>query len=171
MLNDLPPKMFSLIESAHGPSETQPYRRALADNETIRSDFIGASTHQCQQWALEKQKPDRTAEKNLIAIADERSSCDDTLLMQYYAQYSGPFGERDELIPSETDKWYDFRVHYNEADAILVALKFGAPDINYPQFFGRKEELTDENGIFNTVKAMEPIGGIEAFQRETRRYK
>lgn len=148
---------YWVVESSNGPSKDQHCRRTIADNATIQSDFIGASTQDCQKWALEKQSQDKAVEQDIFVIADERSTRDDTIMVTYYARTAWDFGG-PERVPKESNKWYDFRVPYTEAETVKVAMHYVNPDVCYPIFFGRKEEMTDEHGVFNATKAFELAG-------------
>ncbi|KAI0411824.1 hypothetical protein F5X98DRAFT_380356 [Xylaria grammica] len=57
------------------------------------------------------------------------------------------------IFPKDAGKWYDFRINYRDADVLTSSLSFGAFDVVYPVYFGRKEELTDKRGIFDVSKA------------------
>jgi hypothetical protein len=134
----------------------------LKDDETFETDFIGASAQDCQQWALEKQVQANFIDYDLIAIADARSAGDDTLLLQYYSrELEEPlefweFG----VLPREHTTWYDFRIDYRgAASAVLHLTNYGPMDTIYPTYFGRKEELTDERGVFNVAKALRFVRG------------
>lgn len=141
-----------MVESSEGPSKDNHCRRTIADNETIQSDFIGASAQDCQKWTLEKQFQDLAVEQDIFVIANERSTRDDTVLVQVYPRTAWDFGG-PERVPKESNKRYDFRVHHTEARTVNVAMHYVNPDICYPVFFGRKEEMTDEHGIFDAAKA------------------
>ena len=159
-LNNTDCGMFYLVESYKGPSDGQKFKQVLADDETFETDFIGASAQDCRKWAVEKQYQNKMIEKDIIAIADEQSTRDDTLSIQFYSRGPGIELEGHGILPQAQKKWYDFRVIYKEADTVYIALLFGAPDIVYPVYFERKDELTDERGIFNIARARELcIGG------------
>lgn len=141
----------------------------MTDDDIVQSDFIGASVADCQQWALEKQTQTNTAEFNMIVIADERSSQDDTLLVQYYATFSEWGLPEGEPLPPKINTWYSYRVHYPLARQVMVSLNYLEPDVGFPQYFARKEELTGANGVFDVIKAVENIGGrkqAEEWSRE-----
>ena len=146
--------MFYLVESRTGPRDGQRFRRELNDDETFETDFIGASPHDCQQWALKRQSQDNQVEKGFIAIADARSASDGTILMQKYNR-GEPIHEfgRYGILPPEGDTWYDFRIDHKRADEIWSALSHGAFNCVYPVYFGLKEELTDKNGVFDVARA------------------
>lgn len=136
----------------------------LKHDETFETDFIGASEQDCQKWALEKQFQVNFIEQEIIAIADARSARDDTLLMQFYARELGhPEGPLEfpefGVLPREHNTWYDFRIDYKGAAWVHAHLNFGPIDTVYPTYFGRKEELTDERGVFNVAKAKRLVRG------------
>jgi hypothetical protein len=157
--------MFYLVESHVCPSNYEGFKLELKDDETFETDFIGASEQDCQKWALEKQFQVNFIEQDIIAIVDARSARDDTLLIQYYARELDPldppepaleFGEFG-VLPRNT--WYDFRIDYKGADWVHIHLMYGPIDSVYPTYFGRKEELTDERGVFNVAKAEHLVRG------------
>jgi hypothetical protein len=152
---------FYLVESHVCPSSGDGFKSELKENDSFQTEFVGASIQQCQEWALEKQSQVNFIEQSVIAIADARSTRDDTLSMQYYSPEIEPppledgefeFGEFG-ILPRERNMWYDWRVDYKHASAVLADLEYGPIDSVYPTYFGRKEELTDEHGIFNMIKA------------------
>ena len=147
--------MFRLVGSSKSPSDDQEFKQALADNENFATDFIGASEQECRQWALENQFQSNQIDRDFFAIADKQSTSDDTLSLQYYNRGSGFEFGRFGILPQKQNEWYNFRVTYSGALEVYNALLFTEPDVSYPSYFGRKEELTDENGIFNVAKAKE----------------
>jgi hypothetical protein len=151
-------KLFYLIESKTYPNKREVFRKELKDDETFESEFIGASEEECQKWALEKQFQVKFLDQDIIAIADARSAKDDTLLIQYYARDMDPpepylefpgFG----VLPKKRNIWYDYRIDYKDAAQVHASLQHVSPDCSYPTYFGRKEQLTDEHGVFNVAKA------------------
>lgn len=153
--SDAGSRTFYLVESYNGPSDGQEFRQELADNESFQTDFIGASEQDCRKWALEKQSQNGMIEQDIVAIADKRSASDDTLSMQFYIREPGHEFPKHGILPREQNKWHDFRVIYTQADRIYTALMFVAFDVVYPVYFGRKDELTNEHGIFDVDKAQE----------------
>ena len=151
--------MYYLVESYHGPSDGQEFKQVLAENESFQTDFIGASEQDCRKWALEMQSQNNMVEQDIIAIADKRSASDDTLSIQLYARPPGHEYPGLGIFPKEQDKWYDFRVIYTQADTVYTELRFLESEIAFPVYFGRKDELTDERGIFNVAKAHELCTG------------
>lgn len=150
--------MYWLVESSVGPSKDNHCRRTATEDNPIQSDFIGTSVQVCQQWVLEKQYQDNAVEKDIFVIADERTCRDDTVLVEVYNQHNWDFGGPEKL-PQELNKWYEFRVHYDEVFSVQIALNSDLPpDISYPTYYGRKEELTDEYGIFNVSGAEKLLG-------------
>jgi hypothetical protein len=161
----VPTRIFYLVKSHICPSDYEGFKTELKYDETFETDFIGASEQDCQKWALEKQFQVNFIEQDTIAIADARSARDDTLLIQSYARELDPpepaleFGEFG-VLPREHNTWYDFRIDYKGADWVVIHLtKNGPLDSIYPTYFGRKEELTDERGIFNVAKAKRLVRG------------
>ena len=79
-----PVRHFFLVESRAGMNNGQAFRKELKEDETFETDFNGASEQDCGKWALEQQSQHLIIEQDLIAIVDERSAEDGTLLMQSY---------------------------------------------------------------------------------------
>ena len=164
-------KRFYLVESRVCPSTPEGFKNELRDDETFETDFIGASEQDCQSWALEQQSRVNFIEHDIIAIADARGARDGTLLMQWYAAELEPLPEdagdpgpafnfpKFGVLPKESNLWYDFRVDYTESVDVIVCLNYVSPDGVYPVYFGLKEELTDERGVFDVVRARRLVRG------------
>lgn len=60
------------------------FKQVLADNESLETEFSRASEQDCRQKALQKQLQKNMIEHDIIAIADQRSTGDETLSIQYY---------------------------------------------------------------------------------------
>ena len=56
-------------------------------------------------------------------------------------------------LSREVNTWYDFRIDPKGATEALGSLVYSPPDSAYLTYFGRKEQLTDENGVSDTAKA------------------
>ncbi|KAI0183360.1 hypothetical protein EV127DRAFT_447384 [Xylaria flabelliformis] len=155
--------LFNLVESRDGPrNNASPFKRALGENEPFDAGFIGASERDCQAWALDMQARYNFIEQDLIGILDKRSASDETLLIQFYSRAPGVEIADEGVFPKETDKWHDFRIDYRDAEALTSSLQFGASDVVYPVYFGRKEELTNERGIFDVSRAEKICIGEES---------
>jgi hypothetical protein len=137
--------MFYLVESRVGPTDRPGFKYKLTKNETFESEFIVASKLDCQRLALEQQRQNNLVEQDFIAIADARSARDNTLLLQYYSHKDHPLEfPRYGILPRESqehDAWIDFRIDYSRCNEAHASLTFVAPDVSYPVYFGRKEEL------------------------------
>ncbi|MCJ1311639.1 hypothetical protein MMC25_005312 [Agyrium rufum] len=145
---------FYLVRSRTDLSKCERLKGYLEDNESYESDFIGASVQECQTWAREMQVKVGYLDYDLIGIADERSAKDGTVLMQHYS--SGDYVEIFEpegILPKIRNKWYDFRIEAKYANTVFVSLRYMAPNEVFPTYFGRKEELTDKDGIFDVERA------------------
>jgi hypothetical protein len=154
----VPTRIFYLVESHVCPNDHDGFKTELKDDETFETDFIGTSEQDCQKWALEKQFQVSFIEQDIIAIADARSVRDDTFLIQYYARELDP-PEEFGVLPREHNTWYDFRIDFKGAASVYIHLTNGPIDSVYPTYFGRKEELTDERGVFNVAKAERLVRG------------
>lgn len=160
---DDPPFLYYLVESKDCPSTGEGFRTGLQDGESFESDFINASKEECQDWALDKWlQPVKFnfIEPSIIAIADERSAQDGTLLMSFYFGEDAPDEPPMEFngygrLPPKGNTWYDFRIHHKAAQLFHASLLFTEPDIFFPNYFGRPEKFTDETGVFDVLKAWE----------------
>lgn len=152
-------RIFYLVESRAGPhNDDAKFRQELKDGDTFETDFLGATKQDCQQWALEQQSQHNFIEQDIVAIVDARSVRDATILMSHFnTNIDEPleFGRYGPL-PRDFDTWYDFRVDYERAADVSTAINYGPIDSVYPVYFGLKEELTDERGVFDVAKA-EPL--------------
>ncbi|GIJ84579.1 hypothetical protein Asppvi_003426 [Aspergillus pseudoviridinutans] len=156
-----PPFLYYLVESKDCPSTREGFRTRLQDGESFESDFINASKEECQKWALDKWlQPIKFnfIEQSIIAIADERSAQDGTLLMSFYFGEDAPDEPPMEFngygpLPPKGNTWYDFRIHHNAAQLFHASVLFTEPDILFPNYFGRPDKFTDETGVFDVLKA------------------
>ncbi|KAI1495408.1 hypothetical protein F5X99DRAFT_403673 [Biscogniauxia marginata] len=153
--------LFFLVESRsvqarEDPRDSGMFRSELSDGEGFETDFINASEQDCQSWALQQMGRFNFIEQDIIAILDKRCVTDESLLISFYARGAGiQFPGFDGLLPQEQGKWYTFRIPYRKTFTVHTALLFTAPDVVYPTYFGRKEELTNENGIFDVDRAQQ----------------
>ncbi|KAJ9663319.1 hypothetical protein H2198_000836 [Neophaeococcomyces mojaviensis] len=147
--------MFQLVESRDGPGEHQPCRTVLTENESFETDFIGASEQDCREWALQRQFQNKTFEQDLIAIVDQQSALDETISLQCYKREPGIELPKHGVLPRKLNQWYTFRVVYTEVNQAYTHLESVVPEIVYPVYFGRKDELTNERGVFDIAKALE----------------
>lgn len=146
--------MDVLVESHADPSSWESFKLELKDDDTFETDFISASEQDWKKWALEMQSKHLFIEQNIIAIADARSASDGTLLMQHYVGEEScfPIG-RYGVLPREHDVWFDYKINYNGAAEVIIALTNGPYNSVYPIYYGNKKELTNELGIFDVTKA------------------
>ncbi|KAF2435042.1 hypothetical protein EJ08DRAFT_675469 [Tothia fuscella] len=159
---------FYLIQGNDLPDDSDELKSRLTQEETFTSVFIGASEQNCRDWMLEKQKQVNYVEINIFAIADAESVKDNTLLVQfYYPEFDPPLSPMEfpgyGILPPRTNAWYSYRIQHDQFDDLHAALCYLAPDIRYPIYFGRKAELTDEQGIFDVARADGIIAGKEPF--------
>jgi hypothetical protein len=63
------------------------------------------------------------------------------------------------ILPPKRNTWYDFGINYKRAPLVLIHLCYGPIDSVYPTYFGRKEELTDEHGVFDVAKVDRLVQG------------
>jgi hypothetical protein len=136
----------------------------LGENETFETDFIGTSEEACQQWARESQR--KLISSSQIAIADARTAKNGTILTQAY-QEDPPYDEYEELpmgfppfgiLPprDRNNTWWSYKVDFKDAPLAFLDLgEFGIVETALP-YYGYKDRLTDERGVFN-VKAARRI--------------
>jgi len=132
----------------------------LGDDETFVTEFIGASEEDCQQWVQENAR--NFIVPDLIAIADARTAKDGTILIQPYQHEVPPeLEDLDMAWPSfgklpprdKSNTWWGFRIEIKDAPEALLDLgEFGIIEADLP-YYGYKNRLTDERGVFNVVKA------------------
>ncbi|KAI4596882.1 hypothetical protein KJ359_004791 [Pestalotiopsis sp. 9143b] len=151
--------LFVLAQYRH-PEQGQEKRLVeLKEDETFETDFIGASDIDCQSWAREQIPLDKSLDAELIAIVDERSARDKTIVMQFFNKKSGmdfpPYG----TLPPEENAWYSFRIPYKSTFTLVAALTETAFDVAYPVYFGRKEEFTNAQGLFEVDRAESAAAG------------
>jgi len=154
--------LFYLVESRVCPTSSEGFKKGLGDDETFETDFIGASEEDCQQWVLENAPQVNFIVPDLIAIADARSAKDGTILIQAYQtvlpldeeEFEGDVPLCAKLPPRDKyNTWWSYRVDFKDApDALLDLGEFGIPEDAVP-YYGYKNRLTDERGVFNVAKA------------------
>jgi len=169
--DDVP--MFYLVESRVCPTSREGFKETLQDGEVFETDFIGASEEDCQRWERENTPQVNFIAKGLIAIIDARSVKDGTILIQSYQEES-LHSEEDEtkldigfpafgILPprDKANTWWSYRVKFEDAFAVLLDLgEFGILEAELP-YYGYKDRLTDEHGVFNVAKAQRITFGEE----------
>jgi hypothetical protein len=132
----------------------------LEVNEPFETDFIGASEEDCQKWAHENGYRVNFIVPHLIGIADARSAKDGTILIQVHQHDVSP-GEEDPGFPlfgilpppDKKNTWWSYRVNFKDAPEALLDLgECGIIEAALP-YYGYKDRLTDEYGVFNVEKA------------------
>ncbi|KAJ5658447.1 uncharacterized protein N7484_002096 [Penicillium longicatenatum] len=145
------PPPFWLVESNVCPRDQAGFKVVLKDDEPFESDFINASKEQCQKWAQENwDKVDGISHED-IAIADERTSRDGTLLMSSW-HFDNVDLDGWGPLPPRVPAWYDFRVHHRAVDAFEVSQHWCPLDEALPIYYGQPEKYTDEAGVFDSIK-------------------
>ena len=153
--------MFWLVESRICPAEYKGFKHELGDGETFETEFIGASEEDCQKWERENSDKVNFIDQALIAIADTRTAKDQTLLIQLYQkpvpripEDKLPWPEIGEIPPPDKENtWWSYRVSFKDAPEAILALGPEGIEPNDLPYYGLKDRLTDENGVFNVVKA------------------
>ncbi|KAJ5664119.1 hypothetical protein N7507_004850 [Penicillium longicatenatum] len=145
------PPPFWLVESNVCPRDQAGFKVVLKDDEPFESDFINASKEQCQKWAQENwDKVDGISHED-IAIADERTARDGTVLMSSW-QHDNIDIEGWGPLPPKVPAWYDFRVHHRAVDAYEITQHWCPPHDALPIYYGQPEKYTDEAGVFDSIK-------------------
>lgn len=144
------------MESKVLPADRSGFKTSLQEGETFETDFIGASLEDCQAWAQENWYQVNFIEQDIIAFMDARSAQDKTVVISHYVhpepgtpQRFPPFG----VLPRETDTWYNYRVEFSYAPILDAQFGYGSSECWYPAYYGRKEDFTDEQGVFNVAEA------------------
>jgi hypothetical protein len=110
------------------PDDPEGFKIELRDDETFQTEFIGATEQECQNWALEHQFQNPFIEQDIIAIADARSTTNNTISIQFYSR------ELDELDPHEPD------LEFGEYGVLPANIALGTTSeliTKEPSMFGR----------------------------------
>ncbi|KAK7931216.1 hypothetical protein PG985_001928 [Apiospora marii] len=145
---------YYLAETRQGPSEGgQPFREHLAAGEPFANDFLGASVEECGAFELAQQDKDDLTEDCRMVLLDARSARDKTVLVCYYVRPVYAFMMRRD---QKGEAWYTFRVPYTRVAKLCSYFPpVGDADETWGAIFHRKEELTDEQGVFDVERASE----------------
>ncbi|KAK8045443.1 hypothetical protein PG993_005467 [Apiospora rasikravindrae] len=144
---------YFLAESRQGPAEGEQFREHLAEGEDFVNDFLGASIEECGAFELEQQEGNDMMDEDKIVLLDARSARDKTVTFCYYVR-----AKDANLLPNDKkgDTWYAFRVPYTQVFKLSCYMPpCGDADEDWGVIFHRKEELTDEHGIFDLDRATE----------------
>ncbi|OAL42828.1 hypothetical protein IQ07DRAFT_686140 [Pyrenochaeta sp. DS3sAY3a] len=151
-----PPRVgvLSYIQSRGPLGKDAGENTKVPHNQSVDSEFIGATEQECRQWFIDHYFEYPMLSATLLAIADARTARDGTIYLQYYCWEDSqfdfpPFG----LLPQKPSTWYNYRIDVKGTDEVYTKLLFVELDVSFPTYFGRKEELTNAQGIFDTVKA------------------
>lgn len=155
--------MFSIVETYQHQKDHHAFKQKLADADKFENAFAGASEQDCQTWAREEISHNKSIMSNVIVVIDQRSATDETVSVQMYSEGPGLNMPGFGRLPKERNKWYCFRVPYQEAATIHTDLNFG-PVEAYPVYYGCKDELTDEQGVFHVDKAVKLLGDPKTWQ-------
>lgn len=132
--------------------------QALKDGQSFESDFTGAPLDECRSWAL-RQHNNPAMDADSIAIVDAQSIRDQTVTLELYVSGVENKALRRDQRP---DSWHGFRVPYQKLFQLLAQITEDF-DETWGVCFHRKEELTDENGVFDLDRAIELIIQGEGF--------
>ncbi|CAI6290599.1 unnamed protein product [Periconia digitata] len=155
------PDPWYLVESKTNPKDPSMFKKKVeTDNEPIKSEFIGATPQECQEWLLREQDQVTFMEKDILFIADARSARDETLLAQVYRREQIVYGVDDEngkKLPPTPYTWWNYRIKFEEAWDLHSMLNYGPASAVDPFVYERKEEAVDGEGVFSVQKAEELI--------------
>ena len=113
----------------------------------FQSDFIGASYEELHKLTASIAEQRSVIEKNWIAILDERSAQDRTVVLQRYVA-PNEWGEEDEM-PAEGNKWYTWRVYVEDVNQVQGDLDVAPQPEFWPPYFNRPD-LVGGDGVLDT---------------------
>ncbi|KAH8680675.1 hypothetical protein BX600DRAFT_2737 [Xylariales sp. PMI_506] len=149
---------YYLAEKKEGPAPGESFRDSLPEGESFETDFINATLEECGSWVLQQQEHNNRMDQDVLAILDKRSAKDETVVLGFYLRdVVAEFLRPDQ----KANQWYSYRVPYQKVPKICSHLPYGFEVESYGVYLHRKEELTDEQGIFDLDKAMELIDNGE----------
>ncbi|GAW20583.1 hypothetical protein ANO14919_100910 [Xylariales sp. No.14919] len=137
----------------------QEFRERLADNETFKNDFIGASVEECGAWTHEQQAKIRCWIRIMVILDARRVEGESITLWFYPRDINAPYLRGNQKV----DIWYPFRIPYSKVVEIASELTLRDADESWGVYFHRKAELTDHNGIFDVDRARELVIQGEGF--------
>ncbi|KAI0548065.1 hypothetical protein F4679DRAFT_551845 [Xylaria curta] len=145
---------YFLVQSTKVDAQDHKFVQQLAPDDEFDTDFIGASIEECGAWVHEKLGKDRRIHSEVIVTIDAQSAKDHTVILSWYARKAaGPF-----LAPGQNiNTWYHFRIPPLKVFSLEVDLIMQNEAEYFGVLFHRKDELTDENGVFDYDKAKELI--------------
>ncbi|KAJ5635723.1 uncharacterized protein N7484_009036 [Penicillium longicatenatum] len=152
------PPMFLLVESDVCLEDGKAFKTELKDYDHFESDVINASKAQCQEWAQKNWKGITYSSREDIAIADERTARDGTLLMSTWCQSDIPFEDWGPL-PPKVETWYGFRVHHRAACEFSIAIHWAPIEEAYPIYYARPEKYNNDAGVFEVLKVNSRLKG------------
>lgn len=65
--------------------------------------------------------------------------------------------DRYGLLPPNGEAWYDFRIRPEDTSRLITDLVDVDPDVTFRFYFGRREDFTNENGVFDVAKVNHEI--------------
>lgn len=155
--NSSVPGLFAYIAARGSPDNEAGLTTEILPGASVSSDFINAPEEDCQQWSLDEAQKCRSLDRGVLAIADARTAIDGTISFQINLLEMQVEFPRYGLLPQHPYAWHHYRIDTRHAPVAYAALLFTEPDVTYPVYFGRKEEFTDEQGVFDTTRAARAI--------------
>ncbi|KAI1739743.1 hypothetical protein F4680DRAFT_466251 [Xylaria scruposa] len=145
---------YFLVQSTKLDAQDHKFVQQLAPDDDFDTDFIGASVEECGAWAHEQTEKDNRINSEVIVIIDAQSAKDHTVILSWYARkVHGPF-----LAPGQDiNTWYQFRIPPLKVFSLEVDFTMQLPSEYFGVLLHRKDELTDENGVFDYDRAKELI--------------
>ncbi|GAM91297.1 hypothetical protein ANO11243_093450 [Dothideomycetidae sp. 11243] len=161
-MTETPPRVttagrYHLVETRTVPPKTEDkeqFRQALDPDEHFVSEFIGASEEECRNWAIANrgQIDQRIGIVNCVVI-DAYGGQTETLLYQRHIWETSMRWEFWGILPAIDAVWESWRTRYQDCNLASTALEtMHSPNV-YPAFFALRDQLTDEDGVFDADNA------------------
>jgi hypothetical protein len=118
----------------------------------------------------------------VLFIADARTAQDGTILFQMHLDIAqkerewredvgdeepweetqGPWYER--MVPRVEGDWHSWRIQPGDARDLVRSMCVDEEEWVFPTYFGRKEELTGEDGVFDAARASRVVAGKDSLK-------
>lgn len=138
-------------------------RGRLDEGHQFNNEFLGMTHEACGEWLREhwREMSWYINPSFVVVIADARSTRDHSVTVFLFVEANEvfPYSEFEGFLPAEGgDKWYSWRVQGEHSERAARTLSgFVSYDCWQPEYFGRKAEFTDAQGIFDVVAAERSI--------------
>lgn len=153
-----------LMETKAQIVSTKP-RMELQEEESFETDFLGASVEECGDFLRINRHSYKWWTSGLLFVVDERSAQDHTVVLAKYAHSDtaidgGCYGQ----LPPEENRWYTWRLRVPHLQSAIEVLGFGNLHTAWSVYFGNRDYLTDQDGIFDGAEAEHAIAQPEVTQ-------